>query len=170
MSQEKTAYCQLNLVGFTMDETQPLALFKDRSGDNTLPLWLAMEDLLAVTVELVANRLPGKGMGNDLLPALLQTLVMEVVAVRIDGTAVDGYSCHVQVRGNDNELAVPVTMPTALLSAVRFKVPVQVSRDALASSAVVDQRELTPQALDDAGRFLEMLESLSPEQMGKYPM
>ncbi len=160
----------MNLVGFTLDVLQPLALFKDEDGEMTVPLWLAMDDVLAVTAELVSSKLSGRKERHDLLDALLGTMGLELLEILVDGSASNGYRVTVRFSGKGDDVYADVELVTALLAAIRYKIPVAISAEAIASSSLVDQRETSTTALDDDRHLLELLEKLKPEEMGKYPM
>lgn len=167
---ENAGYRQLNLVGFTLDVMQPLALFKDESGESTVPLWLEMSDVLTVTADLVSSKLSGRIEKNDLFDALLGTLGLQVKEIMVDGSAGHGYVVNVRFIGKDNELLVQVGLVTALLAAIRYKLPVCVSAEAIASSALVDRSKASSATVDDKEQLLEFLERLKPEEMGRFPM
>lgn len=160
----------MNLVGFTLDVLQPLALFKDEEGEMTVPLWLAMDDVLTVTAELVSSKLAGRKERNDLLDALLGTMGLELSEIFVDGSAANGYRVTVRFSGDDEDLRVDVELVTALLAAIRYKMPVAISAEAIASSSLVDQSETPAAASDNDRHLLDLLEKLKPEEMGKYPM
>ncbi len=170
MSCEETEFRQLNIVGFTIDAIQPLALFTEEGGENTFPLWLEMSDILAITADLVANRLSGKAERNDLLDSLLTTMNLKISEVIIDGTALNGYLADVCFSGDTKVVKVRVDIVTALLTAIKTRLPVSISEKALTSSALVDQRPVEPIDINDEQRFLEILENMTAEEMGKYPM
>jgi bifunctional DNase/RNase len=163
-------YRQLNLVGFTLDVMQPLALFKDQDGETTVPLWLDMNDVLTVTADLVSGKLSGRTERNDLLPALLTTLGLTMKDILVDGNAAQGYVTNVRFSGDGDDVLVRVGLATALLTAIRFKLPVGISAEALASSALVDQSETSVTSVSDERQLLEFLDKLKPEEMGRYPM
>ena len=160
----------LTIVGFTVDAMQPLALFKDEAEESTFPLWLEMGDVLSITAELVTTRLSGRGEKKDLLDAVLGAVGCRVANVLIDGTAKEGYQADVCLEGDAGPLQFRVELVTAILAAIRFKLPVGISEEALASSSLVDQSGDVDLDLTDEKRLLEMLEKMSPEEMGKYPM
>ena len=163
-------YTYLNIVGFTVDALQPLALFKDESDESTFPLWLEMGDVLTITTELVTSRFSGKGEREDLLESILKTFGYKVSDILINGTAEEGYKSEVCLDSIDGVTRIPVTLVTALLAAIRYKLPVGISGEALSSSALVDRSGEPAVELSDEKRLLEMLEKMSPEDMGKYPM
>ena len=66
MTRRPAGYRYLNIVGFTVDATQPLALFKDEAAEITFPLWLDMVDVLCITADLITSRLSGRGEKNEL--------------------------------------------------------------------------------------------------------
>ena len=170
MSKKSADYRYLNIVGFTVDATQPLALFKDEAAEITFPLWLDMMDVLSVTADLISSRLSGRGDKKDLLDSLLETMERAVTDVLIDGTAGNGYTSDVCLDGAGGVVKVRVCLVTALLTAIKYKLPVGISEEALTSSSFVDQSIESGVDLDDDKRLLEMLEKMSPEEMGKYPM
>jgi len=170
MPERSSDYRYLNIVGFTVDATQPLALFKDEEAEVTFPLWLDMMDVLSITAELIASRLSGRGEKNGLLDPLLDTIELKIADVLIDGTAGSGYTADVCFEGESRFVKVRVDLVTALLTAIKYKLPVGISEEALTSSSFVDQRAEDGVAIDDDKRLLEMLEKMSPEEMGKYPM
>jgi len=173
MTKRPAEYRYLNIVGFTVDATQPLALFKDESSEITFPLWLDMMDVLSITADLITSRFSGRGEKNDLLDSLLETIELKVTDVLIDGTAANGYTadvCHVCLEGSGRLVKVRVELVTALLTAIKYKLSVGISEEALATSAFVDQSINESIDIDDDKRLLEMLERMSPEEMGKYPM
>jgi len=170
MTEKSVAYKYLNIVGFTVDATQPLALFKDESDESTFPLWLEMGEILSITADLLTSRLSGKTEKVDLLDSVLSTIGLQVTDVLIDGTAGKGYLADVCLEGEGREVRVRVDLVTALLAAIRFKLPVGISDEALATSSLVDRSGEQKIELLEEDRLLEMLEKMSPEEMGKYPM
>jgi bifunctional DNase/RNase len=170
MTKKSADYRYLNIVGFTVDATQPLALFKDEATETTFPLWLDMLDVLSITADLITSRLSGRGEKNDLLDSLLETLELAVTDVLIDGSAGSSYTADVCLEGAGRFVKVRVGLVTALLTAIKYKLSVGISEEALTSSSFVDQSIEDGVAIDDDKRLLEMLEKMSPEEMGKYPM
>ncbi len=170
MTEKSVAYRYLNIVGFTVDAVQPLALFKDEIDESTFPLWLEMGDILSITADLLTNRLSGKADKGDLLDSVLMTIGLKVTDVLIEGTAGKGYQADVCLEGEGRTVKVRVDLVTALLAAIRFKLPVGISDEALSTSSLVDRSGEQKIELDDENRLLEMLERMSPEEMGKYPI
>lgn len=170
MSERSADYRYLNIVGFTVDATQPLALFKDESAEITFPLWLDMTDVLSITTDLITSRLSGRGEKDDLFDSLLDTIGLKVADVLIDGTAGSGYTADVCLEGPEKIVKVRVELVTALLTAIRYKLSVGISEEALSSSSFVDQSGEEVVDLTSDKHLLEMLERMNPEEMGKYPM
>lgn len=169
MLKENTDYRCLNIVGFTLDATQPLALFKDEASETTFPLWLDMRDVMTITTDLMANRFSNKGERKDLLDGILCAMGLSVAGIRVDGHAGRGYSAKVSLSGSDGLVEVEVELATALMAAIRFKLPVDISEEALSSSSCVDQRTGEPEPSEEK-RLMDLLEGLDPADMGKYPM
>lgn len=169
MLKENADYRRLNIVGFTLDATQPLALFKDETSEITFPLWLDMRDVMTITTDLMAKRFAGKDERNDLLDGILSAMGLMVAGIRVDGHAGRGYVSKVSLSGNDGVIEVKVELATALMAAIRFKLPIDISEEALTSSSCVDQRTGASE-LSEEKRLMDLLEKLDPADMGKYPM
>jgi bifunctional DNase/RNase len=170
MTLQSVVYRHLHIVGFTVDAMQPLALFKDEADETTFPLWLEMGDVLSITADLLTNRFSGKEGRRDLLDSVLGAVNLKVADVLIDGTAGSGYLADVCLEGGNGEIKVRVELITALLTAIRYKLPVGISEQALASSSLVDHSGVETSDLLDEKKLLEMLERMNPDEMGKYPM
>ena len=170
MTEKSAGYKYLNIVGFTVDAIQPLALFKDEADESTFPLWLEMGDILSITADILTSRLSGKTEKGDLLDSVLSTIGLHVAEVLIDGSAGHGYLADVCLKGEGRDVRVRVDLVTALLAAIRFKLPVGISAEALATSSLVDRSGEQNVDLMNENRLLDMLEKMSPEEMGKYPM
>jgi bifunctional DNase/RNase len=170
MTHKTENYRHLHIVGFTVDAMQPLALFKDETEETTFPLWLEMGDVLSVTADLLTSRLSGKEGRNDLLDSILGAISLKVADVLIDGTAASGYLADVCLEGDNGVIRVRVELVTALLTAIKYRLPVGISEEALASSSLVDHSGIETGDLLDEKRLLAMLEKMNPEEMGKYPM
>jgi bifunctional DNase/RNase len=170
MTHKAKHYRHLHIVGFTVDAMQPLALFKDEADETTFPLWLEMGDVLSITADLVSSRLSGKEERSDLLDSVLAAVNLKVADVLIDGTAGSGYLADVCLEGDNGEIRVRVELITALLTAIKYKLPVGISEESLASSALVDHSGVATADLLDEKKLLELLERMNPEEMGKYPM
>ena len=170
MAFKSADYRHLHIVGFTVDAMQPLALFKDETDETTFPLWLEMGDVLSITADLLTSRLSGKEERSDLLDSVLVAINLKVADVLIDGTAGSGYLADVCLEGDNGEIRVRVGLITALLTAIKYKLPVGISEEALASSALVDHSAVESSDLLDEKKLLELLEKMNPEEMGKYPM
>ena len=170
MTHKAKDYRHLQIVGFTVDAMQPLALFKDEAEETTFPLWLEMGDVLSITADLVTSRLSGKEERSDLLDSVLAAVNLKVADVLIDGTAGSGYLADVCLEGETGEIRVRVELITALLTAIKYKLPVGISEESLASSSLVDHSGVATGDLLDEKKLLELLERMNPEEMGKYPM
>lgn len=170
MIQQTAGYRQLTIVGFTVDAVQPLVLFKDEQSGTTFPLWLEMVDIVSITAELVTSRLSTRGVRDELLDSICTSIGLRIAAIQVDGTVNGGYVADVCLEGEDGDVTVRVGVVTALLTAIKYQLPVDVSEGALASSSLVDQSEDKSVDLLDEKRLLKMLENLKPEEMGKYPM
>ena len=165
-------YRSLQVVSFAIDAVaqRPIAILKDSDGETTFPLWLTTADVATISAELISRELGSEGERKDLLTQLLAGLGLKAEMVILDGELVEGYRAVVTFSGDDGELEVSVHPATALAASLKYRLPVQVSEEALSSSALVDLRDEHPLAEQSASPHRELLKNLDPIHMGKYPM
>jgi uncharacterized protein len=162
-------YRSLQLVSFAIDGVaeRPIAILKDGDGETTFPLWLNTADVAVISAELITREHDGQ---KDLLSQVLDGLGLKAEMVILDGDLAEGYRAVVTFSGDDGELEVSVHPATALAASLKYRLPVQVSEEALSSSALVDLRDEHPLAEQSANPHRELLKNLDTAQMGKYPM
>lgn len=154
------------IKGLMMDPVTnlPILVLRDQSGDQTLPIWIGMFEAHAVALQL-ENSTAARPMTHDLLRHTIEALGGRVLEVHItdvrDGTF---YALvYLDVRGE--VIAVDARPSDALALALRARAPVLVDEAVLANA-----RPLEAPTSQDTERLQHWLESLDPEEMGKYKM
>jgi bifunctional DNase/RNase len=153
--------------GLMMDPVtnMPIVVLRDESGTQTLPIWIGMFEAHAVALQL-ENSSPARPMTHDLLTHVIEAFGATVLEVHVtdvrDGTF---YAVIYLTTAKGGTLAIDARPSDALALALRTHAPVLVAEHVIAASATVEAP--TPQ---DADRLQQWLESLDPDDMGKYKM
>lgn len=163
---------EMTIYGFTLDHqmNMPVAILKDQTGDLSLPVWISNEEAVSMAVEIISRNIFHKTGSQDLLSRLFDVLSLKVSRIGIDDVKDGILSASVTFDKEGEEMPVPVRPSEAMLLSLRYQLPLMVPEDvlhrALLHQTVAEQE--APQ--DDARDYIDFLEKLNPETLGKYPM
>ncbi len=143
----------------------PIVILKDKEGDRVLPIWVGIfeANAIALQIENVATPRP---MTHDLLRNVITDLDGRVDRVVVSDLKDNTFFAiiHLTVRGE--RVAVDARPSDAIALALRTRAPILVEESVIDNAKTVDFA--TERADND--RLQKWLESLDPEELGKYKM
>jgi bifunctional DNase/RNase len=142
----------------------PIVVLRDEAGEQTLPIWIGMFEAHAVALQL-ENSAAARPMTHDLLKQMIEALGGTVTEVHITDVREGTFYALVYLNANGDHVAVDARPSDALALALRTRAPVYVADHVLA-----DARPLEAPTSQDTERLQHWLESLDPDEMGKYKM
>ncbi|HNV02194.1 MAG TPA: bifunctional nuclease family protein [Vicinamibacterales bacterium] len=143
----------------------PIVILRDKDGDRVLPIWVGIFEANAIALQ-IENIATPRPMTHDLLRNVIRDLdgtVEKVVVSDLKDTTFYAV-IHLLVAGR--AVAVDARPSDAIALALRTQAPI------LAEDHVIDGAK-TVDLAPDAGqpeRLQRWLESLDPEELGKYKM
>jgi len=154
------------IKGLMMDPVtnMPILVLRDEAGERTLPIWIGMFEAHAVALQL-ENSSPTRPMTHDLITHLIGALGGAVTEVHITDVRDGTFYAVIYLVANGDLMAVDARPSDALAVALRTRAPVFVAEHVLA-----DAKPLETPTAQDTERLHHWLESLDPEEMGKYKM
>lgn len=154
------------IKGLMMDPVtnMPIVVLRDESGERTLPIWIGMFEAHAVALQL-ENSGAARPMTHDLLKHAIETLGAVVAEVHITDIQEGTFLAMVYLRVGQETLALDSRPSDALALALRSRAPVFVAEHVLS-----DAKPMEAPTTQDAERLQHWLESLDPDDMGKYKM
>ena len=154
------------IKGLMMDPVtnMPILVLRDEAGERTLPIWIGMFEAHAVALQL-ENSSASRPMTHDLLKHMIEALGGTVTEVHITDVREGTFYALVYLNANGDQVAVDSRPSDALALALRTRAPVYVAEHVLA-----DTRPLDAPTSQDTERLQHWLESLDPDEMGKYKM
>ncbi len=158
---------RMRINGLMMDPVtnMPIVVLRDESGTQTLPIWIGMFEAHAVAMQL-ENSAPSRPMTHDLIAQTVEAFGATVAEVHITDVREGTFYALIYLTTSRGEtLAIDARPSDALALALRTRAPVIVADHVLSASASVETP--TPQ---DSDRLQQWLESLDPDDMGKYKM
>jgi uncharacterized protein len=154
------------IKGLMMDPVtnMPILVLRDDAGERTLPIWIGMFEAHAVALQL-ENTGSARPMTHDLLKHVIEALGGAVTEVHITDVRDGTFYAVVYLTASGDLMAVDARPSDALALALRTRAPVFVAEHVLA-----DAKPLETPTAQDTERLHHWLESLDPEEMGKYKM
>lgn len=154
------------IKGLMMDPVtnMPILVLRDEAGERTLPIWIGMFEAHAVALQL-ENSGSTRPLTHDLLRHAIEALGAAVAEVHVTDVRDGTFYAVIYLRVNGETLAIDARPSDALALALRTRAPVYVADHVLA-----DARPLEAPTPQDTERLQHWLESLDPDEMGKYKM
>ena len=158
---------EMTIKGLMIDPitNMPIIILRDENGQRVLPIWVGVFEANAIALQ-VENISPPRPMTHDLLRQVIGDLKGTVVRVVITDLKDSTFYAviHLDVAG---DLVLVDSRPSdAIALALRAKAPIFVEETVLEQAKSVESGAERP----DADRLQRWLESLDPDELGKYKM
>ena len=143
----------------------PIILLRDREGQRVLPIWVGASEANAIALQ-IENITTPRPMTHDLLRNVIHDLKAEIRKVVVSDLKDNTFYALIHLEVNGEPLAVDARPSEAIALALRARAPIFVE------DRVIDNAKTNDFAPDktDAERLQKWLESLDPDEMGKYKM
>jgi uncharacterized protein len=158
---------EMTIKGLMVDPitNNPIVILKDKDGDRVLPIWVGVfeANAIALQIENVATPRP---MTHDLLRNIIGDLDGHVDRIVVSDLKDNTFYAiiHLTVRGE--RVAIDARPSDAIALALRTRSPI------LVEESVIDNAKTADFTSDrtDNDRLQKWLESLDPDDLGKYKM
>ena len=154
---------EMTIKGLMVDPitNMPIVLLKDKGGDRVLPIWVGIFEANAIALQIENISTP-RPMTHDLLRNVITDLEGRVDRVVVCDLNDNTFYAiiHLTVRGE--RVAVDARPSDAIALALRTRSPI------LVEETVIDNAKTVERA--DSDRLQQWLESLDPDELGKYKM
>jgi bifunctional DNase/RNase len=158
---------EMTIKGLMVDPitNMPIVILKDKQGERVLPIWVGIfeANAIALQIENVATPRP---MTHDLLRNVITDLDGQVDRVVVSDLKDNTFYAviHLTVRGE--RVAIDARPSDAIALALRTRAPILVDESVIDNAKTVD---LSAERAD-SDRLQKWLESLDPNELGKYKM
>lgn len=143
----------------------PIVLLVDLEYKRMIPIWIGQAEANAIFIAMEHIQAP-RPMTHDLMKNVLEELGAQVLRVEITDLRDSTYYAILYLKYKSGVLGIDSRPSDAIALALRCSAPIYVSEKVLEKTPVVD---LT-QEVKESDRMREILESLKPEDFGKYKM
>jgi|SRR2546422_2440397 len=158
---------EMNIKGLMVDPVtnMPIVILRDKEGQKVLPIWVGIFEANAIALQIENISTP-RPMTHDLLRNVIQDLKASVEKVVVCDLQDNTFYALIYLGLHGDTLAIDARPSDAIALALRTRAPIFVEETVIDNAKTVDfSSEKT-----DADRLHKWLESLDPDDLGKYKM
>jgi bifunctional DNase/RNase len=159
---------EVEIRGLILDPVSntPIVILKKPNENLFLPIWIGVFEANAIALQLEGVETP-RPMTHDLLRGIITALGATVDAVVVHSLVENTFHARIFLSGaKTGPVEVDARPSDAIALALRCHAPIRVAESVFREAHALDFRE----GEDQEARLREWLESLTPEQLGKYKM
>lgn len=147
------------------DTNMPIVILRDKEGQRVLPIWVGLFEANAIALQIENVSTP-RPMTHDLLRNVIADLKATVQKIVVCDLQENTFYALIYLALNGDTVAVDARPSDAIALALRTKAPIFVE------DSVIDNAKTVSLTSDknDTERLQKWLESLDPEELGKYKM
>ena len=158
---------EMTIKGLMVDPitNMPIVILKDKDGERVLPIWVGIFEANAIALQ-IENIVTPRPMTHDLLRNIITDLEGRVDRVVVSDLKENTFYAIVHLTVHGERIAVDARPSDAIALALRTRAPILVEEAVIENAKTVDFASERA----DNDRLQKWLESLDPEELGKYKM
>jgi hypothetical protein len=158
---------EMTIKGLMVDPitNMPIVILRDKEGQRVLPIWVGIYEANAIALQMENITTP-RPMTHDLLRNVIHDLKASVQKIVVCDLQENTFYALIYLALNGDTVAIDARPSDAIALALRTRAPIFVEE------TVIDHAKPTEFSTDsaDSERLHKWLESLDPEDLGKYKM
>jgi uncharacterized protein len=158
---------EMTIKGLMVDPvtSMPIVILRDKDGQRVLPIWVGVFEANAIALQIENIPTP-RPMTHDLLRNVITDLKASVQKIVVCDLQENTFYALIYLAMNGVTVAIDARPSDALALALRTRAPIYVEDAVIDHAKTVD---FTPEK-NDADRLHQWLDSLDPDDLGKYKM
>jgi len=158
---------EMTIKGLMVDPitNMPIVILRDREGQRVLPIWVGIFEANAIALQIENVPTP-RPMTHDLLRNVIQDLKGSVQKIVVCDLQENTFYALIYLSLGGDTLAIDARPSDAIALALRARAPIFVEDTVIDNAKTVD---FTSEKAD-SDRLHKWLESLDPDDLGKYKM
>jgi bifunctional DNase/RNase len=158
---------EMSIKGLMVDPitNMPIVILRDKDGQKVLPIWVGIFEANAIALQ-IENIATPRPMTHDLLRNVIQDLKASVQKVVVCDLQENTFYALIYLSLNGDTLAIDARPSDAIALALRARAPIFVEESVIENAKPID----LPTDKHDPERLQQWLDSLDPDDLGKYKM
>lgn len=164
-------YRPMVISGLTVDPltNSPIVILKEVDGEKTLPIWIGLLEATAIASELEDIKF-SRPMTHDLLKNIMELIDVKILKVEVCDLKNNTYYALIHLKHNGKEMSIDARPSDALALSLRVDAPIFVAEEVIQKSSQIDLKAEPQDKSEQGKKWQDILESLNPEDFGKYKM
>jgi bifunctional DNase/RNase len=164
-------YKPMVISSLTVDPVtnSPIVILKEVDGDQTLPIWIGLLEATAIASEMEGIKF-SRPMTHDLLKNMMDMIKVKVIKIEVCDLKNNTYYALIHFKYGEETMSIDARPSDALALSLRVKAPIFVAEEVINSSSQIDLKPEPEDKSEKGKKWQEILESLNPEDFGKYKM
>lgn len=160
---------KVNVAGLTMDPASntPIVILKSEEGGQVIPIWIGLLEATSIASALKDIKFD-RPMTHDLFRNFIKHLGFAVLKVEVCDIRENTYYARIYFSSTDKSFIIDARPSDAIALALRFKATIYVDEKVIEKSAQVDEQVEIADDSEEGKKWADYLESLSPDDFGKY--
>ena len=158
---------EMSIKGLMVDPitNMPIIILRDKEGQRVLPIWVGVFEANAIALQ-IENVTTPRPMTHDLLKNVIEDLKATVQKIVVSDLKENTFYALIYLDAGEGTVAVDARPSDAIALALRTKAPIFVEEQVIDNAKTLD---VSPDK-GDTERLQRWLESLDPDDLGKYKM
>ena len=158
---------EMKIKGLVVDpiSKMPIVVLEDPTSERILPIWIGVfeANAIALTIENIPTPRP---MTHDLIKNFMNKLQISVDRIVVNDVRNNTFYAVIHCQHNGQTLLIDSRPSDAIALALRMSSPIFVEDDVVKKAHSLKYDE----TFEDSEKLKKWLESLNPEDLGKYKM
>jgi bifunctional DNase/RNase len=165
-------YLEMNVQGFTLDSIaqMPVVILKDMEEKHALPIWISTLDAASLAAELINRDMSQETGFSNLLTKIISQMELVVERIAIDDLCDGLFKVAIIFSGEHKKIKISARPVEAIIMAMKYGMSLHIAEHVLSKSSKTQSGTDYVFDNNDERRFVNLLESLDPEDLGIYPM
>jgi bifunctional DNase/RNase len=162
---------EMKVAGLTIDPltNSPILILINAEGDKSVPIWIGLLEATAIASEL-ENVKFSRPMTHDLMKNLMDLLGIKLARIEICDLKDNTFFALLYLVFQNKEFSMDARPSDAIALALRSQAPIFVEEEVVQKSKAVDLGNKEEIQSEAGKKWTELLESLTPDDFGKYKM
>ena len=158
---------EMTIKGLMVDPitNMPIIILRDKEGQRVLPIWVGVFEANAIALQ-IENVTTPRPMTHDLLKNVIEDLKATVQKIVVSDLKENTFYALIYLDAGNGTVAIDARPSDAIALALRTKAPIFVEEQVIDNAKTLD---VSPDKWDTE-RLQRWLESLDPDDLGKYKM
>ena len=158
---------EMSIKGLMVDPltNMPIVILRDQDGQRVLPIWVGIFEANAIALQ-IENVTTPRPMTHDLLRNVIHDLKADIQKIVVSDLKDNTFYALIYLTVNGEAMAIDARPSDAIALALRTRAPIFVEETVIDNAKTVD----TSSEKADADRLHKWLESIDPDDLGKYKM